>query len=62
MHVDATSLTMMDLAANHCGVGVCLHLKAGYSVPMDVAALKVTLEKHGEIQLILHISKVHQTS
>ncbi len=50
MHVDTPRLTMMDLTTNHCGVGVRLHLKAGYTIPMDVTALKVTLGMDREIQ------------
>lgn len=44
MHIDAPCLAVMDLTANHCWIGVRLHLKPGNTVPMDVAALKVTLE------------------
>lgn len=44
MHIDAPCLTVMDLTVNHCGIGICFHLEASYSVPVDVAALKVTLE------------------
>lgn len=43
MHVDATRLTVMDLTTNHSWVGVRLHLKASYAIPMDVTALKITL-------------------
>lgn len=43
MHVDAPRLSMMDLATDHSGIGVRLHLKAGNTVSMDVTALKVTL-------------------
>lgn len=52
MHVDASCLTMMDLTTNHCRIGVCLHLKAGYTVPMDVTALKVTLETENDKPII----------
>lgn len=45
MHVDATGLTVMDLAANHGWIGVGLHLKAGYTVPVDVAAFEIALGK-----------------
>lgn len=51
MHVDAPRLTMMDLTTNHCWIGVRLHLKAGYTIPMDVTALKVTLEMDREYQI-----------
>lgn len=44
MHVDSPRLTMMDLTTNHCWIGVRLDLKAGYTVPMDVTALKVALQ------------------
>lgn len=44
MDVDASSLAVVNLAAHHGGVGVGLHLKACYAVPMDVTVLKVTLE------------------
>lgn len=44
MHVDAPCLAVMDLTANYCWIGVRLHLKAGDAVPVDVAALKVTLD------------------
>lgn len=44
MYVDAPRLAVMDLTANHCWIGVRLHLEASDTVPMDVAALKVTLE------------------
>lgn len=50
MHVDAPRLTMMDLTTDHCGIGVRLYLKAGYTVPMDVTALKVALEMDREIR------------
>lgn len=52
MHVDASCLTMMDLTTNHCRIGVCLHLKASYTVPMDVTALKVTLETENDKPII----------
>lgn len=45
VHIDATSLTVMDLAANHSWIGVRLHLKAGYTVPVDVAAFEIALAK-----------------
>lgn len=45
--VDAARLSVMDLTAHHCGVGVGLHLKACYAVSMDVTVLKVTL-KHSK--------------
>lgn len=44
VHVDATGLTVVDLTTNHSWIGVCFHLKAGNTVPMDITALKVTLE------------------
>ena len=50
MHVDAPRLTVMDLATHHRWIGVRLHLEAGYTVPMDVTALKVTLGMDGKIQ------------
>lgn len=50
MHIDPPRLTVMDLTANHCWVGVRFHLKAGYTVPMDVTALKVTLGMDRRIQ------------
>lgn len=43
MHIDAASLTMVDLATDHCGVGVRFYLKASYPVPVDVAALEISL-------------------
>lgn len=49
--VDASCLAMMDLTAHHCGVGVGLHLKACYTVSMDVAVLKVTLKHRSEDML-----------
>lgn len=42
--VDASCLAMMDLTAHHRGVCVGLHLKACYTVPVDVTVLKVTLK------------------
>lgn len=45
MHIDATGLTMMDLTANHGWIGVRLHLKASYTVPVDVAAFEIALGK-----------------
>lgn len=48
MDVDASRLAVVDLAADHCGVGVCLHLKASYAISMDVTVLKVTLKQMGE--------------
>lgn len=45
MHIDAACLTVVDLTANHSRVGVRLHLKAGYTVPVDVTALKISLGK-----------------
>lgn len=45
MHIDAASLTMVDLTTDHCGVGVRLYLKASYPVPMDVTALEISLGK-----------------
>lgn len=46
MHVDATRLPVMDLTTNHSWVGVRLHLKASYTVPVDVTALKITLGRN----------------
>ena len=46
--VDASRLAVMDLTAHHCGVGVGLHLKACYTVSMDVTVLKVTLRNTEE--------------
>lgn len=43
MHVDAAGLAVVDLTADHSGVGVRLDLEAGYPVPMDVTTLKVAL-------------------
>ncbi len=48
MDVDASCLAMMDLTAHHCGVGVGLHLKACYTVSVDVTVLKVTLKRRRE--------------
>lgn len=48
MDVDASRLAMMDLATHHCGVGIGLHLKACYTVSMDVTVLKVTLKHRKE--------------
>lgn len=42
--IDASRLAMMDLTTHHCGVGIGLHLKACYTVSMDVTVLKVTLK------------------
>lgn len=50
MHIDATSLAVMDLAANHSRIGVCLHLKAGYTVPVNVTALEIALGMDGKTQ------------
>lgn len=50
VHVDAASLAMVDLATDHSGVGVRLDLKASYPVPMDVAALKISLRNNGKTQ------------
>lgn len=44
VNVDAPCLPMVDFATNHCGISVRLHLKSGYTVPVDVTALKVTLQ------------------
>lgn len=44
MHIYAPRLAVMDLTADHCWIGISLHLKASDAVPMDIAALKVTLE------------------
>lgn len=44
MHIYASSLAMMDLTANHCWIGVGLHLKARDAVSVDVAALKIALQ------------------
>lgn len=46
MHVDAAGLTVVDLAANHGWIGVCLHLEAGNTVPVDVAAFEIALEEN----------------
>lgn len=45
VHVDATGLTVMDLAADHGWIGVRLHLKASYTVSVDVAAFEIALGK-----------------
>ena len=44
VHVDATGLAVVYLALHHSWVGARLHLKARYSVVVDVILLKVTLE------------------
>lgn len=48
--VDAPRLAVVDLAAHHRGVGVGLHLKARYTVPVDVTVLKVALQRRRERQ------------
>ena len=48
MYIDAPGLTVMDLATNHSWIGIRFHLEASYTVPMDVAAFKVTLETDGK--------------
>lgn len=45
--VDAACLPVVDLAANHRGVSLGLHLKAGDAVVVDVIGLKITLEGGG---------------
>lgn len=45
MDVNAPRLSMMDLTAHNCGVGVGLHLETRYTVSVDVTVLKVTLEQ-----------------
>lgn len=45
MHIDAASLTVVDLTTDHCGVGVRLYFKASYPVPVDVTALEISLGK-----------------
>lgn len=42
--VDSPRLSVMDLTAHHCGVGISLHLEACNTVSMDVTVLKVTLK------------------
>lgn len=54
MHVDAARLAVVDLAAHHRGVGVGLHLEAGDAVPVDVAALKVALQRETKTPFPLH--------
>lgn len=49
MDINASCLSMMDLTAHHCRVGVGLHLKTCYTVSVDVAVLKVTLKQRGDI-------------
>lgn len=44
MYVDPPRLTVMDLTSHHSWIGIRLYLEASYTVPMDVTALKVTLE------------------
>lgn len=46
MHVDAAGLAVVDLAPDHSGVGVGLDLKASYPVPVDVAALEISLRNN----------------
>lgn len=46
--VDPPRLAVVDLAPHHRGVGVRLHLKACYAIPMNITVLKVTLEKEGK--------------
>lgn len=48
MHVDAARLSVMDLAAHYCRVSIRLHLETCYPVPVDVAALKVALQREPE--------------
>lgn len=45
MDVNAPRLSVMDLTAHNCGVGVGLDLEARYTVSVDVTVLKVTLEQ-----------------
>lgn len=44
MHIDSSSLAVMDFTPHHCWVGICFHFKACYPVSMDVAAFKITLK------------------
>lgn len=57
MHVDATGLTVMDLTADHSGIGVRLHLKAGDTVPVDVTALEIALATERTTTFPAHIHK-----
>lgn len=61
VNVDAPCLTMMDFTTNHCWIGVRLHLKAGYTVSMDVAALKVTLQNEQRNTKLLFVLLQYQT-
>lgn len=62
MHIDASCLTMMDLTTDHCWIGIRLHLKAGDAIPMDVAALKVTLETENGKPIISLLKCLHVTN
>ena len=50
MHINATSLPMMDLTVDDCWVGSSFDLKASYPVVVDVAWVKVTLQHDINIQ------------
>lgn len=45
MDIDASRLAMVYLTAHYCGVGIGFHLKACYTISMDVTVLKVTLKQ-----------------
>lgn len=43
MHIDASSLTVMNFAVNHGGVGTSFHFKSSDTIIVYVICLEVTL-------------------
>lgn len=51
MHIDATRLTMMNVAFHDGWIGAGFHFKAGNSIVMDVILLEISLWNSGHIML-----------
>lgn len=44
MHIDASRLTMVNLAFDHCGIGASLDLKSSNPIVVYIVFLEVALE------------------
>ena len=44
MYIDSTGLSMMYFTASYCRISTSLHLKASYTIVVNIVGLKVTLK------------------
>lgn len=57
MYIDASRLSMMNLAFHHCGIGTGLDLKASNTIVVYIIFLKVALKVIIAINVVMTMTK-----